>query len=118
VPNQLSHYTVQRVLDVTASVDGRDLGSVARGIDKKIAQPGKLPKGMKITVRGQNEVMNQSFRSLGLGLILAILLVYCLMVVLYQSWIDPLIIIMAVPGALVGILWMLTVTHTTINVES
>src|SRR3569623_1564533 len=73
---------------------------------------------MRITVRGQNEVMTQSFRSLGLGLILAVLLVYCLMVVLYQSWIDPLIIIMAVPGALVGILWMLTLTHTTINVES
>ena len=116
--NQLSHYTVQRVLDIGASVEGRDLGSVSKDIDKKIAELGQLPKGMKITVRGQNEVMNQSFRSLGLGLILAVLLVYCLMVVLYQSWIDPLIIIMAVPGALVGILWMLTVTHTTINVES
>src|SRR5258707_9375483 len=73
---------------------------------------------MKVTVRGQNEVMTQSFRSLGLGLILAILLVYCLMVVLYQSWMDPLIIMIAVPGALVGILWMLVATHTTINVES
>jgi multidrug efflux pump subunit AcrB len=62
--------------------------------------------------------MNQSFKSLGLGLILAVLLVYCLMVVLYQSWLDPLIIIVAVPGALVGILWMLALTHTTINVES
>src|SRR5262249_34535004 len=116
--NQVSHYTVQRVLDIGASVEGRDLGSVSRDIEKKIKELGPLPKGMKITVRGQNEVMNQSFRSLGLGLILAVLLVYCLMVVLYQSWIDPLIIIMAVPGALVGILWMLTVTHTTINVES
>ncbi len=62
--------------------------------------------------------MTQSFRSLGLGLILAILLVYCLMVVLYQSWLDPLIIMIAVPGALVGILWMLVATGTTINVES
>jgi multidrug efflux pump subunit AcrB len=109
---------VQRVLDIGASIEGRDLGSVARDIDAKIKELGQLPKGMRITVRGQNEVMSQSFRSLGLGLILAVLLVYCLMVVLYQSWIDPLIIIMAVPGALVGILWMLTVTHTTINVES
>ncbi|HWE28751.1 MAG TPA: efflux RND transporter permease subunit, partial [Polyangia bacterium] len=116
--NQLSHYTVQRVLDIGASVEGRDLGSVAKDIGAKIERLGQLPKGMKITVRGQNEVMSQSFRSLGLGLILAVLLVYCLMVVLYQSWIDPLIIIMAVPGALVGILWMLTATHTTINVES
>ena len=65
---------------------------------------------MKITVRGQNEVMNQSFRSLGLGLILASLLVYCLMVVLFQSWLDPFIIMVAVPGALVGILWMLALT--------
>ncbi|HEX6839595.1 MAG TPA: efflux RND transporter permease subunit, partial [Polyangia bacterium] len=116
--DQLTHYTVQRVLDIGASVEGRDLGSVARDIEAKIKELGPLPKGMKITVRGQNQVMNESFRSLGLGLILAVLLVYCLMVVLYQSWIDPLIIIMAVPGALVGILWMLTVTHTTINVES
>src|SRR5260370_20154405 len=73
---------------------------------------------MRIRLRGQNEVMTQSFRSVGLGLILAILLVYCLMVVLYQSWMDPLIIMIAVPGALVGILWMLVATHTTINVES
>jgi multidrug efflux pump subunit AcrB len=116
--NQISHYTVQRVLDIGASVEGRDLGSVASDIDAKIKALGPLPKGMKITVRGQNEVMSQSFHSLGLGLILAVLLVYCLMVVLYQSWIDPLIIIMAVPGAIVGILWMLTATHTTINVES
>jgi multidrug efflux pump subunit AcrB len=62
--------------------------------------------------------MNSSFRSLGLGLILAIVLVYCLMVILFQSWLDPFIIMVAVPGALVGIMWMLALTHTTINVES
>ncbi|HYR54881.1 MAG TPA: efflux RND transporter permease subunit, partial [Myxococcaceae bacterium] len=117
-PSQLNHYTVQRVLDVAARVDGRDLGSVASDIQKKIDSLGKLPAGMRIRLRGQNEVMTQSFRSLGLGLILAILLVYCLMVVLYQSWLDPLIIMIAVPGALVGILWMLVATGTTINVES
>jgi multidrug efflux pump subunit AcrB len=117
-PVQINHYTVQRVLDVAASVEGRDLGAVAKDIETKIAGLGKLPPGMKITVRGQNQVMNQSFRSLGLGLILATLLVYCLMVVLFQSWLDPLIIMVAVPGALVGILWMLAVTHTTLNVES
>jgi multidrug efflux pump subunit AcrB len=117
-PSQLNHYTVQRVLDVTARVDGRDLGSVASDIQKKIDSLGKLPPGMRIRLRGQPEVMNQSFRSLGLGLILAILLVYSLMVVLYQSWLDPFIIMIAVPGALVGILWMLVITGTTINVES
>jgi multidrug efflux pump subunit AcrB len=106
------------VLDVEANVEGRDLGSVAKDIQDKIKQLGELPKSMHITVRGQNEVMSQSFKSLGLGLILAVLLVYCLMVVLYQSWLDPLIIIVAVPGALVGILWMLALTHTTLNVES
>jgi multidrug efflux pump subunit AcrB len=116
--SQLNHYTVQRILDITASVDGRDLGSVASDIERAIAGLGKLPVGMKVTVRGQNEVMNQSFRSLGLGLILAVLLVYCLMVVLFQSWLDPFIIMIAVPGALVGILWMLVLTHTTVNVES
>jgi len=118
VPVQINHYTVQRVLDIGANVEGRDLGSVAADIQAKIKALGPLPKAMKITVRGQNQVMNESFRSLGLGLILAALLVYCLMVVLFQSWLDPLIIMVAVPGALVGILWMLAATHTTLNVES
>jgi multidrug efflux pump subunit AcrB len=117
-PEQINHYTVQRVIDVGANVEGRDLGSVAADIQKKIDALGKLPPGMKITLRGQNQVMNQSFRLLGLGLILAALLVYCLMVILFQSWLDPFIIMVAVPGALVGILWMLVLTHTTINVES
>lgn len=117
-PENLSHYTVQRVLNVEAHMEGRDLGSVSRDIEQKIADLGKLPPGIRITLRGQNEVMYNSFRSLGLGLILAIVLVYLLMVVLFQSWLDPLIIMTAVPGALVGIVWMLAVTGTTINVES
>jgi multidrug efflux pump subunit AcrB len=117
-PEQINHYTVQRVIDVGANVEGRDLGNVAADIQKKIDALGKLPPGVKITLRGQNQVMNQSFRMLGLGLILAALLVYCLMVILFQSWLDPFIIMVAVPGALVGILWMLVLTHTTINVES
>lgn len=73
---------------------------------------------MRITVHGQYEVMNSSFRSLLMGLILAIVLVYLLIVVLFQSWMDPFIIMIAVPGALIGILWMLAVTGSTINVES
>ena len=117
-PASISHYTVQRVVNIDATLEGRDLGSVAKEIQRKIAELGKLPPGTRITLRGQYEVMNQSFRSLGLGLILATLLVYFLMVVLFQSWLDPFIIMMAVPGALAGILWMLALTGTTINVES
>jgi multidrug efflux pump subunit AcrB len=73
---------------------------------------------VKIYLRGQNEVLESSFRNLGFGLLLAVLLVYAVLVVLFQSWVDPFIIMMAVPGALVGILWTLAITHTTINVES
>src|SRR5262249_46295731 len=111
-------YTVQRVLNVASNVDGRDLGSVQRDIQRAIDGLGPLPPATKITVRGQGEVMNASFKRLGLGLVLAVLLVYLLMVVLYQSWLDPLIIVRVVPGALVGILWTLAITHTTINVVS
>jgi multidrug efflux pump subunit AcrB len=118
VPAEVNHYTVQRVIDINANLQGRDLGSVVGEIQKKIDAIGKLPTGMRITVHGQYEVMNSSFRSLLLGLILAIALVYLLIVVLFQSWIDPFIIMIAVPGALIGILWMLAVTGTTINVES
>ncbi len=118
VPAEVNHYTVQRVIDVNANIQGRDFGSVVSGIKKKIDALGKLPVGMRITIHGQYEVMNQSFRSLLLGLILAIALVYLLIVVLFQSWIDPFIIMVAVPGALIGILWMLALTGSTINVES
>ena len=117
-PDEINHYTVQRVLDVEGSVDGRDLGSIIRDIRQKIAALGTLPPGMRINVRGQNQVMEESFRSLLEGLVLSIVLVYFLMVILFQSWLDPFIIMMAVPGALVGILWMLALTGTTINVES
>jgi multidrug efflux pump subunit AcrB len=115
----ISHYTVQRVIDVAANVDGRDLGSTASEIKKAIAEVQKdLPSSVKIYLRGQNEVLETSFRNLGFGLLLAVLLVYAVLVVLFQSWVDPFIIMMAVPGALVGILWTLAITHTTINVES
>jgi len=115
----ISHYTVQRVVDVAANIDGRDLGSAAAEIKKIIADVQKdLPSTVKIFLRGQNEVMETSFRNLGLGLILAIILVYAVLVVLFQSWVDPFIIMMAVPGALIGILWTLAMTGTTINVAS
>ena len=90
-----------------------------RDIQKAIDEISKgLPITTKILIRGQNEVMQSSFRSLALGLVLAVILVYALLVVLFQSWVDPFIIMMAVPGALIGILWMLALTHTTINVKS
>ncbi len=116
--NLINHSTVQRVMDINANVEGRDLGSVAEAIQKKIDGLGELPKGMRIRLRGQNEVMNESFSTLGMGIILAMALVYLLMVMLFQSWLDPLIIMVAVPGALAGVLWMLVITGTTINVVS
>ena len=117
----VSHYTVQRVIDIAANIDGRDLGGVVSDIRKKldaITAEKDFPPAAKILVRGQYEVMQASFQSLILGLILAIILVYALLVMLFQSWVDPFIIMMAVPGALIGILWMLALTGTTINVMS
>jgi multidrug efflux pump subunit AcrB len=117
-PTEIDHYTIARVLDVTANVEGRDLGAVVDGIQRKVDAIGALPVGMSIAVRGQGDVMHDAFRSLGLGFVVAVVLVFCLMAVLFQSWIDPLIIMGSVPGAVAGILWMLVLTHTTINIES
>lgn len=115
----VNHYTVQRELDIAANVDDRDLGAVAGDIQSAINEVSKgLPITTKIQILGQSDVMQSSFRSLGVGMILSVLLVYALLVILFQSWVDPFIIMMAVPGALIGILWMLAVTGTTINVES
>ncbi|MBC7882702.1 MAG: efflux RND transporter permease subunit [Anaerolineae bacterium] len=115
----INHYNVQPVYDIYANVQNTDLGSVSARIQTIVARYEKqLPRGSRIQVRGQVESMNSSFTSLALGLVLAIVLVYSLMVVNFQSWIDPLVIIMALPGALAGILWMLFVTQTTISVPS
>ncbi len=115
----VNHYTVQREIDIAANIDGRDLGAVAGDIREAIAEVSKgLPVTTKILILGQNDVMQTSFKSLGIGMVLSIVLVYALLVVLFQSWVDPFIIMMAVPGALMGILWMLALSGTTINVES
>jgi multidrug efflux pump subunit AcrB len=115
----MNHYTVQPVVDVAANVDGRNLGSVAAEIRGVIAQVKKgLPSTTDIVLRGQAETMDQSFTLLAEGLVLAVFLVYALLVILFQSWVDPLIIMTAVPGALIGIGWMLALSGTTINVES
>jgi CzcA family heavy metal efflux pump len=117
-PAVVAHYTVQRVIDVDCNVSGRDLGSVTKAVQKEIAQLGKMPAGTQVVIRGQSQAMSSSFITLGEGLILAIILVYLLMVANFQSWLEPFIIMMAVPGALAGVLWMLVLTGTTINVES
>ncbi len=117
-PAVINHYSVQRVIDVNATVSGRDLGSAAAAVEGAIAALGTLPPGTKITVRGQSQAMRESFTTLGEALVLAIILVYLLMVANFQSWLEPFIILLAVPGALAGVLWMLVLTGTTINVES
>ena len=115
----ISHYNVQPVYNVYANVQGRDLGGVSHDIYKILDGMTKgLPRGTSLVVRGQVQSMNSSFIGLGGGLIFAILLVYLLMVVNFQSWVDPFIIIMALPGALSGILWMLFTTQTTFSVPS
>src|SRR5438132_3302243 len=118
-PLSLNHYNVQPVFDVYAAVQGRDLGSVASEITGIIAKfQNQLSKASSIVVRGQVQSMNQSFLALALGIAFAVLFVYFLMVVNFQSWLDPLIILMALPGALAGILWALFVTGTTISVPA
>ncbi len=115
----VSHYNVQPVFDVYANVDRRDLGGVAREVQKILQEiTPRLPKGASLTLRGQVATMQASFVRLGLGILFAIVLVYLLMVVNFQSWLDPFIILMALPGALVGILWILFVTQTTFSVPS
>ncbi|MHC5857637.1 efflux RND transporter permease subunit [Nostoc sp.] len=115
----VNHYNIQPVFDIYANSSGRDLGGVASDVNRIIADyQKKLPKGSQINIRGQVQTMNSSFLGLGLGLVFAIVLVYCLMVVNFQSWLDPLIIMMALPSALAGIIWMLFVTRTTLSVPS
>lgn len=118
-PQAISHHDVQPTLDILASVQDRDLGSVAGDIDRIVADVRPtLPRGSLIQVRGQVQTMRDSFRGLAGGMVLAVLLVYLVMVVNFQSWQDPFIILFALPGALAGIVWALFVTHTTINVPS
>src|SRR5882724_1490885 len=118
-PSVVNHYNIQPVFDIFANVSGRDLGGVAGEVDKIIASSKKkLAPGNDIIVRGQVDSMNTAFRRMGLGLILSALLVYFLMVVNFQSWTDPFIILMALPGAFTGIVWGLFLTQTTFNVPS
>jgi CzcA family heavy metal efflux pump len=118
-PATVNHWNVQPVIDVYASTQDRDLGAVAAETDKVIKTfEGHLPRGTHIVVRGQVATMRSSFIGLGAGLAGAILLVYLLIVINFQSWLDPFIIIAALPGALAGICWFLLLTHTTLSVPS
>jgi multidrug efflux pump subunit AcrB len=118
-PEILNHYNVQPVYDVLANAQGRDLGGIGDDINKILNNlQGKLPRGTTLSMRGQVKSMNSSFIGLGAGIMGAIVLVYFLMVVNFQSWTDPFIIITALPGAMCGIVAMLFVTGTTLNVPS
>ncbi|MBC8042071.1 MAG: efflux RND transporter permease subunit [Rhizobacter sp.] len=118
-PAIVTHYNVQPTINIFAAAERRDLGGVAADIQKIIddVKP-RLPRGSTVVMRGQVESMNASFTGLGFGILFAIMLVYFLMVVNFQSWLDPFIIITALPGAICGIVWMLFVSQTTFNVPS
>jgi multidrug efflux pump subunit AcrB len=115
----VSHYDVQPVLDIYANVVGTDLGTVTREIEKIVARHEKeLPRGSHLTLRGQSETMNKSYIGLLTGLLFSILLVYLLIVVNFQSWLDPFLIISALPAALAGIVWLLFLTGTRLSVPA
>ena len=116
-PTVVNHYQLRRVIDIYVAPKAEDLSSVSAGIDKIIADT-KLPDGVRITTRGSIEAMHTSFKSFGLGLILSVLLVYLVLVAQFKSFIDPLIILLAVPPALAGVLLTLFVTGTTLNIMS
>jgi multidrug efflux pump subunit AcrB len=115
----ISHYAIQPAIDIYATTQGRDLGAVASDIQKVIdATSEDLPKGAVVTVRGQVETMNTAFYGLSFGLAEAIVLIYLLIVINFQSWVDPFVIISALPAALAGIVWMLFTTHTSLSVPA
>jgi CzcA family heavy metal efflux pump len=118
-PAVVSHYDAVPVIDIYGSADGTDLGYVSQQINKVVADTKhSLARGSKVTVRGQIKTMNDSFVGLLVGLAGAIILVYLLIVVNFQSWMDPFIIITALPAALAGIVWMLFMTHTPVSVPA
>jgi multidrug efflux pump subunit AcrB len=115
----ISHYNIRRVVDIYGSVQDRDLGAVSQDVQRVVDQNEKnLPRGTFLTVRGQVDTMHSSYAGLLTGLAFAIVLVYLLIVVNFQSWLDPFIIITALPAALAGIVLMLFFTHTTLSVPA
>jgi multidrug efflux pump subunit AcrB len=115
----VSHYNIRRVVDVYAGVQDRDLGAVSRDVKKIVDKAGKLlPRGSFVTIRGQVDTMHSSYVSLLGGLAFAVIIVYLLIVVNFQSWLDPFIIVTALPAALAGIVLCLFFTHTTLSVPA
>ena len=118
-PGVVSHYNVQPVIDIFGAVQGRDLGAVSGDLERILEATRKdVPKGSYVAVRGQVRTMNDAYGQLYFGLAGAVVLVYLVIVVNFQSWLDPFIIITALPGALAGIIWMLFVTGTTLSVPA
>jgi multidrug efflux pump subunit AcrB len=118
-PGIVSHYNVQPVIDIYGAVQGRDLGAVSGDIDRILQETGKdVPHGSYVVVRGQVRTMTSAYSELYFGLAGAIVLIYLVIVVNFQSWLDPFIIITALPGALAGIVWMLFMTGTTLSVPA
>ncbi len=118
-PPIISHYNIMPVIDVFGGVSDRDLGGVLKDLRPLIAAAEKeLPRGSFISLRGQAQTMHASFTGLGIGLVMAMVLVYLLLVVNFQSWLDPFIIITALPGALAGVVWALHLTFTTVSVPA
>lgn len=115
----VSHYNIAPSIDIFATPNGRDLGAVAGDINRVLKEmKAQAPKGVTVTLRGQYQTMNTAFSGLFFGLIGAILLIYLLIVVNFQSWLDPFVIITALPGAIAGIIWMLFITGTTLSVPA
>lgn len=116
-PVQVEHRAITRVTDVYANVSGRDIGSVAKGIEKRLTHV-TLPSGYHVAIRGQVQSMRESFSGLGFGLLMAVALVYLVMVAQFRSFLDPLIILFAVPLGIIGVIAILLLTGTTVNIQS
>jgi multidrug efflux pump subunit AcrB len=118
-PGVVNHFDIQPVYDIYANIQGTDLGSVSTKIEKIIEElKPQMAPGNEMRLLGMVDTMRKSFRMLGLGLIASIVLIYFILVINFQSWLDPFVIIFALPGALAGIFWALFLTHTSINISS
>ena len=122
VPTEINHFNITRVTDVFVNVRGRDVGSVAAAIEKFVGQirndRAQVPEGYFIQMRGEVKAMRESFTSLGFGFVLALILVYLVMVFQFRSFLDPFIVMFAVPLGLIGVAWMLFLTGTHLNIQS
>jgi len=120
--SEINHLNITRVTDVFVNVHGRDVGSVARDIERYIDKikndRAQVPEGYSIQIRGEVKTMHESFKSLGFGFLLAVVLVYLVMIVEFRSFLDPFIVMFAVPLGLIGVAWMLFLTHTFLSIQS